>query len=141
MLRDLDISGGRVIPQTALEMRFSRSGGPGGQHVNRTETKVDLRLDLAILDGMWHETTVARIRERLRNRLDGDGKLQVVCSETRSRQRNAEIALDRMEELLRVAAKPVRVRRKTRPTRGSQERRLDDKKRRSDIKRQRRGDD
>ena len=84
---------------------------------------------------------VTRLREKLGNRMDGDGRIQVVCDEHRSRHRNIEAALDRLEELLRQALVVQKKRRATKPSRGSQERRLTDKKRRGEIKRMRRGDD
>jgi ribosome-associated protein len=138
-LRDLHLGVGRLLPASCLELRFARSGGPGGQHVNKTETKVDLRCDLSAVTDALGPSTVARIREKLANRLDADGRVVVTCEESRSRSRNIERALERMEELLRDAIKRPKTRRPTRPTRGSQERRLGEKKRRADIKRTRRG--
>ena len=135
-LRDLDLGDGRVVPASALSVRFARSGGPGGQHVNRTETKVDLRCDLAASE--LGDAVVARIRERLAGRLDGDGRVQVVCEESRSQSQNLGLAIERLEALLLEACRPQRKRRATRPTRGSTERRLDAKRRRSETKRRRR---
>ncbi len=79
-LRDLQISRNVVIPARLLNVRYSRSGGPGGQHVNKVESKVDLRLDLGAAIAEIGEYRVARIRNQLENRLDGDGHLQVVSS-------------------------------------------------------------
>lgn len=140
MPRDLDLGAGRIVPGACLDMRFARSGGPGGQHVNKTETKVDLRCDLEKALPVLGEEAVARLRDKLANRLDADGRVLVVCEETRSRHRNVELAIVRMETILRAALVRPKPRKKTRPTRGSQLRRLEGKKRRGDIKRGRSGD-
>ena len=138
-LRDLSLSRGRVVPVRLLSVRFARSGGPGGQNVNKLETKADLRLDLTGLAEVLGAATVARIREKLANRLDGDDNLQVTSDEHRSQSANVEAALSRMESLLRGALVVPKARRKTKPTRGSKERRLKDKRERSQIKKWRSG--
>jgi len=138
-LRDLEISRTVVLPARLLSVRFSRSGGPGGQHVNKVESKVDLRLDLEGCVEILGPVRVARLQDRLRSRLDGDGKLQVISSEHRAQSMNIEAALSRMEAMVREALIPPKVRRKTRPSRGSQLRRLDAKRVRGEIKKQRRG--
>jgi ribosome-associated protein len=140
-LRDLQISGRVVISVDLLSVRYSRSGGPGGQHVNKTESKADLRLDLARCVDVIGETRVAKIREHLKNRLDGDENLQIVSSEHRSQSMNLEAALARMEKLIRDALAPKKVRRKTKPSRASKQRRLDAKRQRSQVKKQRRSTD
>jgi ribosome-associated protein len=136
-LRDLEISPQRVVPASLLSVRFTRSGGPGGQNVNKVATKVDLRLDLAGATAFLGAEDVARIREKLATRLDAEGRLQVVSSESRLQARNLETAVARMERLIRRALSRPRPRKPTRPTRGSRERRLAEKRQQSAKKRQR----
>ena len=112
-LRDLEVTSAIVIPARMLSARFSRSGGPGGQHVNKVETKVDLRLDLELASEVLGDERVAALRERLANRLDRDGSLQVVCDEHRDQSRNVEAACQRMEALLRGALVQRKTRRMT----------------------------
>lgn len=133
------VRGSVVVPDAELQWRFSRSSGPGGQHVNTTDTQVELRFDIAastVLPQVWKE----RALERLAGRLVDEGVLVVRASEHRSQWRNREAAAVRLGALLSEAvAPPPRARRATRPSRGVVERRLTDKKRRADVKRGRSG--
>jgi ribosome-associated protein len=135
---DLVVGDGWVVPAAELSERFSRSSGPGGQGVNTADSRVELSIDLTRPGAV-----PARLRSRVLDRLAGrlvDGVLTVTASEHRAQLDNRRAARDRLAELLRrAAAPPPRRRRATRPTRGSQERRIAEKKRRGEIKRGRQG--
>jgi ribosome-associated protein len=131
-----------TIPEAALSWRFSRSSGPGGQSVNTSDTRVELIFDVAGSAALG-PVLKRRALERLGSRLV-DGVLTVAASEHRSQLRNREAAEARLVEILTEAtAAPAPTRRPTRPSRGSTERRLAEKQRRSQVKRlrQRRDDD
>ncbi|MER5885086.1 alternative ribosome rescue aminoacyl-tRNA hydrolase ArfB [Streptomyces sp. NPDC001941] len=134
------IRGSVLLPEAELQWRFSRSSGPGGQHVNTSDSQVELRFDLArteALPPVWK----ARALERLASRLVG-GVITVRASEHRSQWRNRETAAVRLASLLAEAtAPPPKPRRATRIPRGINERRLREKKARSDTKRGRSGRD
>jgi ribosome-associated protein len=116
-----------------LSERFSRSSGPGGQGVNTTDSRIELSLDLATCEGLNPQQR-ARVLERLAPRLV-DGVLTVAASEFRSQLRNRRAARERMAALLAEALAPPPPRRKaTKPSRGAVARRLEDKSRRSKIK-------
>ncbi|MEU6678114.1 alternative ribosome rescue aminoacyl-tRNA hydrolase ArfB [Streptomyces sp. NPDC046853] len=133
------IRGSVCLPEAELMWRFSRSSGPGGQHVNTSDSQVELRFDLAnteALPPVWKE----RALERLANRLVG-GVVSVRASEHRSQWRNREMAATRLASLLAEAtAPPPRPRRATKIPRGINERRLREKKQRSQTKRGRSGE-
>lgn len=126
-----------VIPDSELSWRFSRSGGPGGQSVNTTDSRVELVFDLAGSPSVPDELKQRALR-RLRTRLV-DGTLTIAASEHRSQFRNRSAARARLIDVLDEAfAPPPPKRRPTRPTRGSKERRLAGKKKRGEIKEMRR---
>ncbi|MCX5438095.1 MULTISPECIES: alternative ribosome rescue aminoacyl-tRNA hydrolase ArfB [unclassified Streptomyces] len=132
------IRGSVVLPEAELLWRFSRSSGPGGQHVNTSDSQVELRFDLAGTEAL-PEVWKARALERLASRLV-DGVISVRSSEHRSQWRNRETAAVRLTSLLAEAtAPPPKPRRATRIPRGINERRLRNKKARSDTKRGRSG--
>ena len=131
---------GRTIPADELSWRFSRSSGPGGQSVNTSDTRVELSYDLAASDALGPVLKERALRA-LEGRLAG-GVLTISSSEYRSQLRNREAAQQRLVAMLTAAtAPPPAARRPTRPTRGSQERRLAAKQRRAQVKRLRRNTD
>ena len=125
-----------AVPDAELSWRFSRSSGPGGQHVNTTDSRVELSFDVARSAALPEH-----LRERALGRLAGklvDGVLTVSSSEQRSQLQNRVTAAAKLGQLLREAvAPPAPKRRPTKPTRGSKERRLESKRQRSQLKRQR----
>ncbi len=131
---------GRTIPADELSWRFSRSSGPGGQSVNTSDSRVELSYDLAASNALGPV-----LKERALRALEGrlvSGVLTISASEYRSQLRNREAAQQRLVGILTAAtAPPPTARRPTRPTRGSQERRLAAKQRRAQIKRLRRSTD
>lgn len=126
-----------VIPAHELTWRFSRSSGPGGQGVNTTDSRVELVFDLAATEAL-----APQLKDRALARLAGrlaEGRITVAASEFRSQLRNRNAARDRLAALLAEAiAPPPRARRATKPSKASVARRLDEKSRRSQIKRLRR---
>ena len=127
---------GLTIPAAELDWRFSRSSGPGGQHVNTSDSRVQLSWNIAdsvVLSESQREQLLGRLGRRLTA-----GRITVTVSAQRSQLRNRETALEHLGELVRDAlAPPAPLRRATRPTRGSARRHLAGKKRRSETKQQR----
>lgn len=132
------IRGSVSLPEAELMWRFSRSSGPGGQHVNTSDSQVELRFDIAATEALppvWKERALERLAGRL-----ADGVVTVRASEHRSQWRNRETAAVRLASLLAEAtAPPPKPRRPTKIPRGINERRLREKKQRADTKRGRSG--
>jgi ribosome-associated protein len=127
------------IPASELVIRATRSGGPGGQHVNTSSTRVEVTwgaLESAALGNEDRE----RLRERLASRLDSSGSIRVVAADTRSQSQNRELALQRLAKTVRDALVVPKKRRPTRPTRSSQVKRVESKKRNAERKKNRRYD-
>jgi len=134
---DLRVNSWLVIPAGELHERFSRSSGPGGQSVNTTDSRVELSFDV-LRSPTLPERERSRALERLSSRLT-DGVVTVAAENERSQLMNREAARARLASLLREAiAPPPPPRVATRPTRGARERRLDAKRRRAQVKRNRR---
>lgn len=125
------------IPEGEIELSFARSGGPGGQHVNTSSTKVELRFDVRGSQALSSEQK-ALLQERLASRLTKDGVLVLQSDGHRSQTRNRQAVVERFEGLLRDALRKRPRRRPTRPTNASKERRLEQKRQQSEKKRLRR---
>jgi ribosome-associated protein len=134
----IDISEQVAIPDEELEWKFIRSSGPGGQNVNKVSSAVQLRFLLP------RNTSISapaknRLRRMAGQRLVDDGSILITARDERSQEQNRRAALGRLADLVRAALIEPKIRKKTRPTRASKERRIDSKKRRSSIKRERGG--
>lgn len=136
----IHIRPGLDIPLAEFDYRFSRSSGPGGQHVQRSATRVELLWDVAGSPALNDEQR-ARLLHRLASHLDGQGVLRLVSQSTRSQLRNREELIERFRVLVAAALVERRPRHATRPTRSSKEKRLASKKRRAEIKRWRTSDE
>ncbi|MBW3664019.1 MAG: aminoacyl-tRNA hydrolase [Actinobacteria bacterium] len=130
---DLRVNRKLTIPAAELEVRVARGSGPGGQGVNTTDSKVELRFDVTN-SGVLSDKQRRAIRKHLSNRLTKDGVLLVQAAERRSQHRNREDARRRLRDLLREALRPRKRRIATRPSRAADERRLQEKKHRGRIK-------
>lgn len=139
-MRGVFIRPGLIIPEAELSVAFARSGGPGGQNVNKVASKVELR---------WHPATStalterdrAWLLERLANKLTSDGTLIVTSTLTRDQLKNREDAEAKLAHLVRAALARPTPRRPTRPSRAAKRRRVADKRHRAQIKRHRQGDE
>jgi ribosome-associated protein len=132
-MRDLELGDGLMVPAQLLRASTSRSGGPGGQHVNKVETRVTIELEVDALPISEHARQL--VRERLRGRINRAGILRVTSQSERSQSANRDRALSRMEQLLRDALKERPLRKRTRTPARQKRKRIEDKKRRAETKR------
>jgi ribosome-associated protein len=140
MADPIPVSPGIVVPAQAIRMKAVRSGGPGGQNVNKVASKVELRVNLQLIEGL-DEGARQRLQQALRNQLDAEGCWIVVSSATRDQRANLD---DAREKVLRAVEKALRAptpRTKTNPTRSSQTRRLEAKRHAARIRHDRKGGD
>jgi ribosome-associated protein len=133
MTEPLVVRPGIVVPAEAMQMHAVRSGGPGGQNVNKVASKVELRVDVSRITGL-DPSAHERLRAHAGGALDAEGWLRVTSQRTRDQRMNLEDARDKVCAIVLRALVRPRPRRKTRPTRGSVERRIEDKKRRAQVK-------
>ncbi len=130
---DIEVTDRVTIPGWETWMTTSRSGGPGGQHANKTSSKVTLYWDLAGTTALT-DAQRNRVRQRLSSHLNDDGSIQVTCDETRSQHNNRKIAQERLGEMVRKAMKPRKRRKKTRAPRWVDRQRVREKRRRGRVK-------
>ncbi len=128
------------VPAEALFVKAVRSGGPGGQNVNKVSSKIELRIQLEAIEGLT-PGALERLRHAVHNRLDGEGRWMIISEKTRDQAKNLEDARAKAVHAIAAALVPPTPRRPTRPTFGSKTRRLEGKRLTSEKKRQRGGKD
>ncbi|HTK49391.1 MAG TPA: alternative ribosome rescue aminoacyl-tRNA hydrolase ArfB [Gemmatimonadaceae bacterium] len=133
----VEVTPALAIPRAELEVRATRAGGAGGQHVNTSSTRIELLWNPGRSAALGEEER-ALVAERLASRIDGKGWLRVVSSARRSQEQNREAAEQRLAELVRGALAVRKRRRATKPSRAAKEARLAEKRRRGETKRRRR---
>jgi ribosome-associated protein len=133
----IEVSSALTVPREELTFRASRSGGPGGQHVNTSSTRIELVWDVGDSPAL-NDHQRAHLMRRLATRLDSQGKLRIVAQDERSQLRNREAALARFIDVVARALVVPKPRRRTRPPASSKRARLESKKKRGAIKRDRR---
>ena len=137
---DIPVNDRVVVPDAAVETKAVRASGPGGQNVNKLATKIQMRIDLDRVVGLGGDD-LSRVRVFLKSRLDADGRLLVMSQETRDQARNREDCASKVADLLRAALVRPKLRRRTKPTRASKERRIEAKRHHADRLRQRHVED
>lgn len=134
----LEIAPGVRVDPAVVDLSFSSSSGPGGQNVNKRATRCQLRI--ALRDLPIHPEAIERLRHAAPHLVTPSGDLLIDSDQERSQARNRDACFEKLRELLIIAMRRPKVRRATRPSRGSKERRIESKKRRGEIKKNRRSD-
>ena len=133
----LELAPGVRVPESALRFQYARSSGPGGQNVNKVNTKAELWVPLGAITGL-NEGGLGRLRALAGKRLTTSGEIHVASDTHRTQEANRAAVLDRLRALVAAALREPKPRRKTRPSRASRQRRLDSKRKRSEVKSKRR---
>lgn len=133
----IEIAPGLFVPEGWLRFSFARSGGPGGQNVNKVSSKARLAISLSDLQTVLSRGTFERMKEQAAMRINDAGELHITCEESRSQHANRAACLVKLREILVEAKRVPKIRRVTKPSKGAKQRRLESKKIRGDVKRQR----
>ena len=134
----IELAPGVFAPASAVRVQYSRSGGPGGQNVNKVNTRAQLWVPVTAILGL-NEVALARLRQFAGKRLTAADEINIVAETERTQERNRQAVMDRLRLLIERAAREPKRRRKTKPSRAARERRLAGKKRRAQIKARRQG--
>ena len=135
---DIEVGPGVFLSASAMRFQFARSGGPGGQNVNKLNTKAELWVRPENLRGM-HPEAVRRLRDLAGKRLTREGEIHIVAETARTQEQNRAAVMEKLRELIVQAVHRPKIRRKTKPSKAAKEKRLEAKKRRGEIKARRRG--
>ena len=136
----IELAPGVTVAESAMRWQYARSRGPGGQNVNKVNTKAELWVPVSAIVGMFPDA-LGRLEKLAGRRLTAAGEIHIASDSSRSQEENRIEALARLRELIVAAQFRPKARRKTKPSRGARERRLDTKRRRSQTKAQRRSSD
>ena len=135
---DVEVGPGVFLPSWALRFQFARSGGPGGQNVNKLNTKAELWVRPENLRGM-HPEAMERLRSLVGKRMTRVGEIHIVAETARTQERNRAAVMEKLRELIVAAVHRPKVRRKTKPSRAAREKRFQEKRKRSEVKARRKG--